>query len=315
MSTGGHVATGGHTATGGSFDGGTAPSWPKKFCGNITTQNKVDPPGLNYARHWDQITPENAGKWGSVQPGPSAAFNWATLDAIYAYAEQHNIPFKEHSFVWGAAQPAGTYTSATVENWIKSYCERYPKTSLIDVVNEPPPHTIPTYAKILGEGESGTYPWIVKAFKLARLHCGNAVLILNDYDNLAYASSQAHYIDIVNNVRANGGPIDALGIQAHDASKLTTSQLQASLDTLSAQTGLPIYITEYDISLSKDEEQLAIFQEQFPIFWQSKAVRGVTVWGWIMGYTWVSNSGLVRETTPRPAMTWLMNYLGRPSTP
>ena len=309
------VSTGGNSATGGTTASGTVPIWPKKFCGNITTSNKVDPPGLDFSRHWDQLTPENAGKWGSVQSSATAAFNWTALDTVYAYAEQHGIPFKEHTFIWGAGQPSGTYTLAVVENWIKSYCERYPKTALIDVVNEPPPHTTPTYAKVLGEGESGAWPWIVKSFKLARQHCGSAVLILNDYNNLAYADSQTHYIDIVNDVLANGGPIDALGIQAHDATKLTASQLQASLDALNSKTGLPIYISEYDIGLASDADQLAAFQTHFPLFWNSPYVRGVTVWGWMMGYTWISNSGLVNGTTPRPAMTWLMDYLGRPNVP
>jgi hypothetical protein len=39
------------------------------------------------------------------------------------------------------------------------------------------------------------------------------------------------------------------------------------------------------------------------------------MWGWINGSTWVSNSGLVNGTTPRSAMTWLMQQLGRPVPP
>ena len=275
----------------------------------------MDPSGLEFARHWDQITPENEGKWGSVQASATSAFNWSRLDALYAYAVQSGIPFKEHTFVWGSAQPVG-YSAATVEAWIKAFCERYPKVALIDVVNEPPPHTTPPYAGELGQGETGKYPWITKAFKLARKYCGSdPVLILNDYYNIEYASDENHFIDIVKDITANGAPIDAVGAQAHSTAGLTVSQLQANLDALHEQTGLPVYITEFDVNKSSDADQLAVYQAQFPVFWNASYVRGVTLWGWISGQTWQASTGLVNGTTPRPPMTWLMGYLGRPVPP
>jgi hypothetical protein len=43
-------------------------------------------------------------------------------------------------------------------------------------------------------------------------------------------------------------------------------------------------------------------------------VKGITIWGWIYGKTWsyAAQSGLIRNGGPRPAMTWLMEELGRP---
>jgi len=319
--TGGTKATGGTQATAGAGTtagspgtGGNVTQWPKKFCGNITTGEKTDPTGLKFAKHWDQITAENAGKWTSVQSSVAGAFNWTVLDAIYASAEQDGLIFKEHSFVWGSAQLSGV-TTAAVENWIKSFCQRYTKVALIDVVNEPPPHTVPSYATVLAAGESGTYGWITKSFKLARQYCGSAVLILNDYQNIEYASTQSHFIDIVNDIKAAGAPIDAVGAEAHDAYNFTASELQVKIDTLSSLTGLPIYVTEYDVNKSDDAAQLEIYKAQFPVFWSTSTVRGVTLWGWITGKTWVQSSGLVNGTSPRPAMNWLMDYLGRPAPP
>ncbi len=49
------------------------------------------------------MTPENAGKWGSVQSSASSeASDWDTLDAIYDYAEQKGILFKQHAYSCGA---------------------------------------------------------------------------------------------------------------------------------------------------------------------------------------------------------------------
>src|SRR6187402_1251797 len=81
-------------STGGSSGGGDH----GKFVGNITTQDQVDTDGKTFSNHWDQITPENAGKWGSVQGTPGGGFNWGTLDAIYDYSEEKGIIFKQHAF-------------------------------------------------------------------------------------------------------------------------------------------------------------------------------------------------------------------------
>ena len=324
---GSHAAGSGGTAHGGAGGAGMAggasagaagsggANTVGKFFGNITTGNSVDTGGMKFSKYWDQITPENAGKWGSVQSSATSAFNWSSLDAIYSYAETNHIIFKQHNFVWGSQQPSGTPTQAQVENWIKSFCARYPNTKLIDVVNEPPPHTTPNYTANLGAGETGTYGWITKAFKLARQYCGNAILILNDYNNIEYSDQETHFIDIAKQIKAAGAPIDAVGAQAHGLRTMSASQLQTNLNTMATQTGLPIYITEYDIGEASDATQLATFQAQIPIFRNTAAVHGVTIWGWIDGKTWVANTGLVKGTTPRSAMTWLMNQLGRPVPP
>jgi endo-1,4-beta-xylanase len=311
----GASAIGGTKAAGGTTASGTSTATVAKFVGNITTGNSVDPSGLTYSKYWDQITPENQGKWGSVQSSPTGAFNWSSLDSIYKYAQTNNIIFKQHCFVWGSQQPSGTPTLAQVESWIKSFCERYPDTKLIDVVNEPPPHTTPKYTANLGAGESGTYPWITMAFKLARKYCGNAILILNDYNNVELTNDRNHTVDIVKDIKTNGAPIDAVGCQSHGLKGASASTVQTNLAYLNSQTGLPIYITEFDIDNSDDNGQLNSFKTLMPIFLDTSYVHGVTVWGWIYGSTWETASGIVKGTTPRAAMTWLMGELGRPVPP
>jgi endo-1,4-beta-xylanase len=300
--------------TGGS--GGSAPGEHHKFVGNITTNGRVDPSGLRFATYWDQITPENAGKWGSVQSTPNSNFNWGTLDAIYDYAEDNGIIFKQHTFVWGSQQPNGTPTEQQVINWIRSFCERYPNTALIDVVNEPPPHTTPNYANNIGGGTNGNWQWIINSFQWTRQYCPGAILIFNDYNIIEWPNDNQHFINIVNTVLANGGPIDAIGAQAHDLDhgSVTPQRVSELLNKLHDDTGLPVYITEMDLSYADDQSQLSAYQQYFPMFMDADFVPGITIWGWIYGATWSKSpdSGLVRGTSPRLAMTWLMNQLGRP---
>jgi endo-1,4-beta-xylanase len=290
-----------------------------EFVGNITTgfMNGMDQGTRKFATYWDQVTPENAGKWGSVQSNAGSAPNWTALDAIYDYAEKNHLIFKQHTFVWGNQQPGGTITPEIVQKWMTDFCKRYPNTKLIDVVNEPPPHTKPAYDGNIGGGTNGDWKWIANAFIWARAACPNAVLILNDFNNIEWQNDNTHFIDIVKKVKTAGGTIDAIGAQAHDldngsVSLATVTKLLTNLNT---QTGLPVYITEMDIDSTDDAKQLSLYKQYFPLFMGTSYVKGITIWGWIYGQTWSSapNSGLIRSGSPRPAMTYLMEQLGRPA--
>jgi endo-1,4-beta-xylanase len=318
-SSGSGGSTAGRGGSGGS-GGSIAPTGAGgrlQFVGNITTYNAVDTDGKVFSTYWDQISPENAGKWGSVQSSAGATFNWRTLDAIYDYTQQKGILFKEHTFIWGSQQPGGSINEANVKTWMTEFCKRYPNTRLIDVVNEPPPHTTPSYANSIGGGTNGNWQWITNAFKWAREACPNAILLLNDYNNIEWSNDNSHFISIVRAIKTGGAPIDAVGAQAHDLDHGSVSMGTVTnlLNKLGTDTALPIYITEMDLSTTDDNQQLQMYQRYFPLFRDSPHVRGITIWGWIYGKTWSPspNSGLIRNGSFRPAMTWLMQQLGRPT--
>ncbi len=92
---------------------------------------------------------------------------------------------------------------------------------------------------------------------------------------------------------------------------MPVSTVKGYIDKIASQTGLPIYITEYDINLADDNQQKQVMQEQFTMFWNHPSIKGITLWGYVYGATWQTNTGLIRNGQPRPAMTWLMSFLGR----
>jgi len=313
---GGAAGAGGSGLAGASGSAGTggAPPPVKKYVGNIDTRGQVR---SDFSNYWDQLTPENAGKWGSIE-GTRNTMRWTSLDAMHDYAKMHSIPFKQHNFIWGSQQPgwlgglSQADQKAEVEEWIRLFCERYPDVQLIDVVNEPPPHTTPPYVAALGGSGASGYDWIAQAFKWAHQYCPNAILILNDYNNIEYGNDNAHTIDIVTKIKAAGAPITGVGAQAHACSGLSASTIQANIDKIAAQTGLPVYISEYDLNIADDNQQKNVMQSQFTMFWNDRNVAGITLWGYVVGSTWVANSGLITSSgTMRPAMTWLMSFLGR----
>lgn len=276
----------------------------RKFVGNITTSGAVRSDFINY---WNQITPENEGKWGSVE-GTRDQYNWAPLDRIYAYAREHNIPVKAHTLVWGSQFPSwitnlsAAEQAAEIEEWIRDYCTRYPDTAMIDVVNEAiPGHAPATYAQNAFGND-----WIIKSFQLARQYCPNAILILNDYNVLSWDTDK--FITLARPVIA-AGVVDALGAQSHGLADRPLSETTTKLNQIAA-LGLPIYISEYDIEKTNDQEQLQVMQQQFPLFYNHTSVKGITLWGYVVGKTWRDGTGLIQDNgTFRPAMTWLMNYL------
>ncbi|AUX32317.1 MULTISPECIES: endo-1,4-beta-xylanase [Sorangium] len=310
----GGAGTSGAGAGGSSHgSGGSSSAGAGKFVGNITTDRAVRD---DFVRYWDQITPEVEGRLSSVEISRGVR-DWSRLDAIYKYAQDNNISFMEHAFVWGNTQPSwlvrltADEQRQAIRDWMQAFCERYPDTKYIIVVNEPPPHTTPTFKNAIGgDGESG-YDWIVNSFKWAREFCPGATLILNDYNNIEYKAEHDRFVEMVKALLAAGAPIDGLGAEAHDAYKFDTSTVEGLIDGLAA-TGLPVYITEYDIGLADDEEQRRVMEEQFTMFYNHPAVKGITLWGYVVGSTWRDNTGLLHpDGTMRPAMAWLMDFLGR----
>ncbi|MGC4069372.1 MAG: endo-1,4-beta-xylanase [Polyangiaceae bacterium] len=326
-SSAGGGAAGGAPSSGGSQAGGATSTGTNqtsphiKFVGNITTDGgQVDVGNLKYKDYWNQVSPQNEGKWGSVSRA-AGQYNWSALDTLYKYSKDNNIIFKEHTFVWGAQQPNYNITETDVKDWMTQFCKRYPDVAIIDVVNEPPPHTTPSYANAIGGGTNGNWAWITNAFKWARTACPKAILVLNDYNNIEWDGDNKHFIDIVNTVKSNGGPIDAIGCQSHDldhtnnsgAIDVDVAGVTKRLNALIA--AVPnIYITELDLSTKDDALQLKLYQDYWPLFWNNANVKGITIWGWVVGRTWnlAPDSGLITSTgTKRPAFTWLLQQMGK----
>jgi GH35 family endo-1,4-beta-xylanase len=74
-----------------------------KFVGNAVTNGSQIP--SNFLAYWNQVTPGNNGKWGSVESN-QGVYNWGGLDAVYNFAVLNGLPFKEHCLIWGAQRPS-----------------------------------------------------------------------------------------------------------------------------------------------------------------------------------------------------------------
>lgn len=264
-----------------------------KFVGNIMRSEIPD----NYDDYWNQVTPENSGKWGVVE-GVRDVMNWTDLDLAYNYAQQNNFPFKQHTLVWGAQAPSWidtlspTEQATEIEEWIQEYASRYPDTEMIDVVNEPINVTPSFKDAIGGDGITG-WDWVIWSFEKARQYNPNAILLINEYSILGNRRNTTTYIEIINLLK-DRGLIDGIGLQAHGLEYARNSAITKSLDDLAA-TGVPIYISELDLDFEDDTAQFNRMQELWPLLYEHPGVVGVTLWGYEKGKHWKPNAFLVGD--------------------
>ena len=288
---------------------------PDKFLGNITTRYQMDAGGgvPKYYELWNQVTPENESKWGSVE-GTRNNYNWG-CDTPFNYAKNHGFTYKFHALVWGAQYPSWLPNLSIKDRynalvkWFDAVKKKYPTLPLIDVVNEAVgTHQAgnPMMKETLGGGGKTGYDWLIKAFELAYERWPDAILIYNDYNTFQWNTDE--YIDLVRTLRDAGAPVDAYGCQAHDLKGFRNLK---SVDTkIQNALNMPMYITEYDIQEENDQKQLNDYKDHIPYLWEREYCAGITLWGYVYGATWnEGTSGIYKNGKERAAMTWLREYM------
>ena len=195
------------------------------------------------------------------------------LGNIPVFGEIPEDIFSFHTLLWGSQKPQwlgktldASETKKAWTDWIDAVKERYPDLEMIEVVNEAVKinnnnyhsgYTNSNLVEALG-GDSGNYEFVVTAFKMARERWPKAILIYNDYNTIQWNKELA--IDLVKKIKAQGAPIDAFGMQFHETTTqgsgkrkcLHFSVLKRALNDAHEQTGLPIYITQYDVDLRQN---------------------------------------------------------------
>ena len=192
-----------------------------------------------FRTYFNQVTPENAGKWESAAGTTrTAAMRWGNLDTIYNFSQTNNLPFNFHVLLWGNQQPAWMANLPAdeqlleIKKWFQAVATRYPNIKWLQVVNEgtwdPPDGSTPknaganfnssgNYIKALGNynDTDGTgYDWILNAFRLAKQYFPNTKLMINDVVITGMPDATTEYVKIINLLKREN-LVDAVGIQAH----------------------------------------------------------------------------------------------------
>ena len=300
-----------------------------KFLGNITTAGEIPD---DFGTYWNQITAEYECVWINVEK-ERGKYDWSGCDLAYNWAKTNNAHFTYHTLLWGSQKPEWLNkldvdeTKKAFTDWLDAVKEHYPDLEMIEVVNEAVKtnnnyHSNFATSKLIEAlgGDDGDYKFVVTAFKMARERWPKAILIYNDYNTILWQKQEG--IDLINKIKTQGAPVDAYGMQFHETTLhgsgyqcLSSATLKRTLHEIHEQTGLPIYITQYDVGDKNDNFQKECYQEHIPLLMETEYVKGITLWGYVYGKTWVTdgNSGLIKDGVERPALTWLKEYFKNPN--
>uniref|UniRef100_A0A0E0DPW2 GH10 domain-containing protein n=1 Tax=Oryza meridionalis TaxID=40149 RepID=A0A0E0DPW2_9ORYZ len=248
-----------------------------------------------FTNNFDWAVFENELKWYWTE-AQRGQLNYRDADALLDFCDRHGKPARGHCIFWAV--------DGSVQQWIKDlsrddlasavrgrlagllsrYAGRFPH---YDVNNEMLHGRF--YRDRLGDDAAA-----LMFREAARLDPG-AQLFVNDY-NVECANdpnaTPEKYIELIDALRRGGAAVRGVGIQGH-VSNPSGEVICDALDKLAASTGLPVWITELDVSepdvsLRADDLEVVLREA-----YAHPAVAGVVLWGFMQGRMWRQDASLV----------------------
>lgn len=302
------VGTGPSGAPGSSFEGKRAHSF--------------DDPNIRalMIAECGMMVPENELKWYVLRPS-AAEFDFRRADILLDFAAEHSLAVRGHTLLWNSPKlfPAwfetydfGARPRLEAERLLREHitkvCGRCgTRIFAWDVVNETiDPETgkmrETVFTKYLGSEV------IDIAFQAAREAAPHAQLVYNDYMSWGpkNARHRAGVLELLERLKKNGVPVDALGVQSHIGPGATdvTSSFGATdrkdwrqfLDAAIGM-GLDLAITEFDVGdqgmpadiATRDRDVAAMARDYLDLMLGYPALRYVMAWGLVDRYSWLED--------------------------
>ena len=179
------------------------------------------------------VTPENAMKWGPVEP-LRGEYDWNRADALVAFAKAHGQKVRGHTLVWHSQLPLwlinGAFTSDELKGLMVAHVAaevgRYRGAVYAwDVVNEPFADDGSWRKSIWYDAMGSDY--VAIALKAARAADPEARLYINDYNVETAGPKMRALYDLIAALKRDGVPIDGVGLQAHFVAGATPADFGA----------------------------------------------------------------------------------------
>jgi GH35 family endo-1,4-beta-xylanase len=280
------------------------------------------------AREFDYVTPENATKWGSLQPATDR-YQWTDADAIVDFAATSSQRVKGHAFVWHTQLPnwvndnlTAEQLSAALKSHIETTLARYEgKLRAWDVVNEAIDTSIETGTEsglrdtIFLQKLGAVY--LEDAFRWARAADPNVLLLYNDFGIEGVGAKSDRAYALMQELLANAVPVDGIGLQAHFSTAAYPSEdsLRANIQRFAA-LGLKVNISELDVRTDEvpgDQStrwaaERVVYQQVVGVCATEPGCEAITLWGFTDKYSW-------RNTVERPdePLPFDVNYAKKPA--
>jgi uncharacterized repeat protein (TIGR02059 family) len=261
----------------------------------------------------------NQFKWSGIEP-TKGVLNYAPFENTYNFFKKNGWDMRAHTLLWGGNHNADYHC---IPQWVMNLsstpkamydtCRMRVKREVTkykgivkeyDVLNEP------THANYLQKIVGDSINW--NCFKWAREADPDARLFVNDFNIIEWQDQTDNFIALVRKMLANGAPITGIGAQCHIGSSVDLTNFKNRFDQL-GQFGLPIKITEFDMSAKSLTEQqyAAEIGKMMRLAFSHPSIEGFVFWG-LTEPTWVPASiiNLIREDkTPRLAADTLYDLV------
>ena len=264
------------------------------------------------SEQFNSASPENDLKWMFVQP-QEGVFDFAGLDRLVDFAEQHDMAVKGHGLISNCCNPDYVVQitdpadmRAALTSHFEAIMGRYDgRMDRWDVVSE----ALDTLGTEIRE-ENDFYrvlgpDYIAEAFRIARAADPDAKLFLNE--NLVEvlpAKRQALY-DLVSGLVADGVPIDGIALQMHQTFAGPPPGVITDIVQSYHDLGLEVSIAELDVHTYDPVSQAKIYGDVVAEA-LAAGVTDISTWGFTDKhlYTWLPGSKPLifdEQYNPKPA--------------
>jgi endo-1,4-beta-xylanase len=283
-----------------------------------------------FSRHFNYVTAEYEMKWDPIEKTRGAE-NFSGGDAIANYAATHGMQVKGHALVWHQAVPPwvegldAAELRTELERHIRSVASHYRgRVVAWDVVNEAIDDAgfglrNSIFRQKLGDG------YIAEAFRIAHEADPQALLFYNDYGGEGTGGKSDAIYTLVSGLRAQGVPIDGVGLQMHvrAAAPPSGADVSANMRRLAA-LGLRVNISEMDVRTGDAGTTASLAAQQSAYHAlvgacvAEPACDAVTFWGFTDAHSWIYSQYGVdapllfdAQYAPKPAFYGVLDALMR----
>jgi len=267
-------------------------------------------------RYFNYGVSGNSFKWSGIQPQHTAP-NYSNFENAVRWTQKVGWELRAHTLLWGGndahsmpdwirSLPTPKAITDTCKMRVTREVTRYKGIiKEYDVINEPLTGHADWLRKTVGDSILwNCFKWAGKADPTARL-------FINDY-NVEYNWGQAQeYRDLIKKIKAMGGPVTGVGIQAHfwDCCRPNVDELVKNINII-AEAGLPLRLTEYDWGTNLTEkQQVEDFVKVLTIAFSHPSVNGMISWGLSDDGAWRENTGFFNaKHKPKLAADTLLYY-------
>ncbi|MGV7207182.1 endo-1,4-beta-xylanase [Oxalobacteraceae bacterium A2-2] len=267
------------------------------------------------ARECNVIVAENEMKWPALEPQRGQP-RYGPADEMLAWAAQQGIAMRGHNLFWQAEkwQPGwlahedfGAQPRQAAEQLMRAHvrgvCGHYGKQiASWDVVNEA---VDPADGQLRANALTrplGAVEQIALAFRLAAEYAPHAELVYNDYmrPDTGSAKHREGVLRLLEQLRRQGAPVHALGIQSHigswDEGKADLTQWRRFLDQVTGM-GYGLLVTEFDVNdrrlpgdiAVRDAGVAAATRDYLDVTLSYPVLKDVLVWGMADHISWLQN--------------------------